>query len=68
MDNRVMSIWKEKVCYPYIQGSSRSALLVDAMESHIHSNFIDAVDEKGRKLFRYLEVFQLCLSLLMWEL
>ena len=52
MDNRVMCIWKEEVWYPYIQGSSKSALLLDAMESHIHSNFIDTVYEKGTKVIQ----------------
>ena len=57
MDNRVMSIWKEKVWFPYIQGSSKSALLLDAMESHIHSDFIDAVDERGTQVLQILGGF-----------
>ena len=52
MDNRVMSIWKKKVWYHYIQGSSKSALLLDAMESHMHSKFIDVVDEKGTEVIQ----------------
>ena len=47
MNNRVMSIWKEEVWYPYIQGTSRSALLSDGMESHIINDFINEVDEQG---------------------
>ena len=47
MDSRVMIIWKEKVWHLYIHGSSKSTLSLDAMESHIHSDFIDAVDERG---------------------
>ena len=50
MLNFVISIWKEKVCYPYIQGSSKSALLLVAIESHIHSKFVDAADEKGTQV------------------
>ena len=52
MYNRVITIWKEKVWYPYIQGSSKSELLLDAMESHIHSNSIDAVDERGTQVIQ----------------
>ena len=52
MNNRVLSIWKTKEWYPYIQSSSRSELLLDAMESHKHSNFIDAVHEKGTQVIQ----------------
>ena len=52
MDNRVMSIWKEEVKYPYIHGTLRSALLLDALESHVHSNFIGVDDEQGTKFIQ----------------
>ncbi len=47
MYNRVMNLWKEKVWKPYLEGSLGSALLLDQMESHIHTDFIDTVDEFG---------------------
>ena len=44
MDNRVMQLWMEKIWLPYIHGISSSGLLFYRMESHIHPDFIDAVD------------------------
>lgn len=50
MDNRFMSIWKEYLCYSYMQGTSRSGLLLDTMEIHIHCDFIDVVDKQERQV------------------
>ena len=57
MVNRVMSIWKEKIRYPYRQGTPRSASLLDATENHIHNGFIDSVDEQGTQVTEIPEGF-----------
>ena len=67
VNNRVMSIWKDKVWYPYIQGTSKSALLLDAIGNHIQNDFIDAVDEQGKQVIQIPGASYLCVSLVMLE-
>ena len=50
MDNRVMQLWKEKVSKPYVEGTMRSALPLDRMESHTHPDFIDTAGELGTRV------------------
>ncbi len=50
MDNRMMELWKEKIWKPYVEGITNSAISLDQMESHIHSTFIDSVDEIGTRV------------------
>ena len=52
MENHVMSICKEKLRYPYIQGTSKPALPLDSMGSHMHSCFINAVDERENQVIQ----------------
>ncbi len=44
MDNRVIELWKEKICMVHVAYKSKSALLLDQMKSHIHPDFTDSVD------------------------
>ncbi len=43
-----MELWKETVWKPYIQGTNKSALLLD----QIHPSFIDAVDSLGTQVIQ----------------
>ena len=45
MDSRVMQLWKEEICKLYVEGTMRSPLLLNRMESRIHPDFVDTLDE-----------------------
>ena len=45
--------------YPYMQGTLRSALLLDAMESLIYRDFIDVVDDQGTQVIQIIGGFTL---------
>ena len=52
-----MQLWKEKVWKSYVQGMMRSALILNRMESFIHPDFIDAVDELRTRIINIPEGF-----------
>ena len=59
-----MELWMEAIWKPYIQGSNRSALLLDSMESHIYHKFIDSVDTLDTRFIQipggFMSVSQNC--------
>ena len=49
-DNRARQLWNDKVWKLYLEGTMRSALLLDPMKSHNHPDFIHTVDELGTRI------------------
>ena len=45
MYNRVIQSWNEKVWKSHVEGTLRSAIILDRMESPTHLDFSDTVDE-----------------------
>ena len=57
IDNRVMSICKDKLWYPHPQKTLKSTLLLDVMKSHIHSEFVDEVNGQGESYSETLRLY-----------
>ena len=51
-NNRAMELWKKAVWKPYLQGSNKSILLWDQIESHTHTNLIDSLDTLGTRIIQ----------------
>ena len=57
VDNRRTKLREDKICKPYVKGTTKSALLLDQMKSHAHPMFIDSVDEIGHRIIGIPGVF-----------